>query len=131
MYGISAVARSVSNCSVHFVQPYDMTEEIDGLQVSGYLVAEITASRIPDKLRLIDEISRSLKFPEYCGRNLDALEDCLRDLDDRYSGYLLLIRESEDFWSTNTNLAMTLTSIWLNCSDYWIELDKPFNLFFC
>lgn len=29
---------------------------------------------------LFDEISRSLSFPDYCGRNWDAIEECIRDL---------------------------------------------------
>lgn len=131
MHSISSVVMNVSRCSVHFIHPHDMIEDIGYLKSTGYLVAEIVVSGDLDKSELIDRLYVSMQFPEYCGRNFDAVEDCLRDLDRRFSGYVLLVHESDDFWVMNTDLAMTVTSIWLSCSDYWTALGRPFHLIFC
>lgn len=50
-----------------------------GPEDSPSLVAEIPAD-IKTKEALLDELYRTLRFPDYFGHNWDALEDCIRDL---------------------------------------------------
>jgi RNAse (barnase) inhibitor barstar len=40
----------------------------------------LDGSRMRDKRRMLDGIATALSFPEWSGRNLDALYDCLTDL---------------------------------------------------
>lgn len=44
-----------------------------------------------------DEISRAFRFPDYFGRNLDALYDCLTELQGTEENYLLTITDFEYF----------------------------------
>lgn len=44
-----------------------------------------------------DEISRAFRFPDYFGRNLDALYDCLTELHGTEENYLLTITDFEYF----------------------------------
>lgn len=44
----------------------------------------LDCSKITDKASFHDEISAALSFPDYYGRNLDALYDCLAELSDRH-----------------------------------------------
>ena len=41
-------------------------------------------SKITDKASFHDEISSALSFPDYYGKNLDALYDCLTELSDQH-----------------------------------------------
>ena len=43
---------------------------------------ELIASRLTDKSILHDVLIRELELPEWYGRNLDALHDCLTQLQD-------------------------------------------------
>lgn len=48
------------------------------LGIAGWRIAELTEST--SKEAFFREIAVALEFPEYFGRNLDALWDCLTDL---------------------------------------------------
>jgi RNAse (barnase) inhibitor barstar len=52
----------------------------DNLAESGWLVARCNADATSDKSSLIEAIAQGLSFPEWTGRNLDALYDALKDL---------------------------------------------------
>ncbi|AHH95043.1 barstar family protein [Kutzneria albida] len=41
---------------------------------------ELRGGELRDKLSALDAIAAALEFPDYFGRNLDALHDCLTDL---------------------------------------------------
>ena len=43
---------------------------------------ELIASQLADQEALHDVLTRELELPEWYGRNLDALHDCLTDLKD-------------------------------------------------
>jgi RNAse (barnase) inhibitor barstar len=52
-----------------------------GEKVDAQVVAIATVpSGVSTKDALFDALSSGLSFPEYFGRNFDALEECLRDL---------------------------------------------------
>ena len=59
---------------------------------------------------LYDEIAAALQFPYYFGENLDALDECLRDLPEWLpaSGYLLIIRDAVAVLSEATDPARAL-----------------------
>lgn len=59
----------------------------------GHLVARVDGRRAPDKAALLAQVAAALHFPDYFGGNLDALDECLRDLGDfaPAPGYLVLI----------------------------------------
>lgn len=44
-------------------------------------VRRLSGTRMADLASLYDEASAALQFPGYFGRNLDAFDECLRDLD--------------------------------------------------
>ena len=46
------------------------------------LVARLDGRRLPDKAAFLAALAAGLRFPDYFGGNLDALEECLGDLPD-------------------------------------------------
>ncbi|WP_331722981.1 barstar family protein [Nocardia sp. NBC_00511] len=73
--------RLLSNTSVHlYFRPQVLHQTVAKLRRAGYHVAEADASRwlcLPD---MHADLSRMFHFPGYYGRNLDAFNDCLRDV---------------------------------------------------
>lgn len=62
-------------------------EVLDALQGSGYAIA-----RVDLRQPVFDAFSRALGFPDWFGRNWDALHDCLGDLSWLEApGYVLLM----------------------------------------
>lgn len=56
----------------------------------------LSAGRMTTQARLFDEIAQTLRFPSYFGRNWDALDECLHDLDWlRAPSYALIITDAE------------------------------------
>lgn len=50
-------------------------------ELAGWRLAHLDGWRHPTLDGAYDELAAQLDFPDYFGRNLDALLDCLRDLD--------------------------------------------------
>ena len=55
-------------------------EALSELRNLGYKVITLESEVFPDVEALLVAIGRALNFPDYFGRNLDALNDCLRDV---------------------------------------------------
>jgi len=53
---------------------------LDATRESDLLVSRIDLAGVVEKEALFDRIAAALRFPEWFGRNWDALLDCLRDL---------------------------------------------------
>ena len=45
-------------------------------------VVVLDGSHIESKLEFLDAVAAALSFPDYFGRNWDALDECLRDVTD-------------------------------------------------
>lgn len=52
----------------------------DEATARGAYVHTLSGPGLRDKLAVLDAIAGALQFPEWFGRNLDALYDCLTDL---------------------------------------------------
>jgi RNAse (barnase) inhibitor barstar len=58
--------------------------------------AHVMAGRPVDKMSTLDAIAAALSFPEWFGRNLDALYDCLTDLSWLPGGEHVLVWSGSD-----------------------------------
>ena len=65
-----------------FHDPAILTRTVAWLREHGYRVVTVDASEWRSEADLHDGLARALEFPDYYGANLDALNDCLRDIAD-------------------------------------------------
>ena len=90
-------------------------EVLDALRGSGLALA-----RVDLREPVFDAFSRALGFPDWFGRNWDALEDCLTDLSWRPAeGYVLLL-EGADAASG------VLLEVLEAAAEFWAGQGKPF-----
>lgn len=69
---------------------------LDATAGSGLEVARIDLTGVSEKSVLLDRISAALRFPDWFGRNWDALADCLRDLSwSKARGHVLLFENTK------------------------------------
>lgn len=77
------------------------TELLAELRREGWLVGRVGPAA--DRRELLTAIGETLHFPAYYGHNLDALDECLRDLDRPvalvWSGWQQLVRTDPRTWS--------------------------------
>ena len=63
-----------------FWQPSILAVTVDWLGQHGYDVVSFDAGSWPSSEEMFDDLANGLSFPDYFGRNLDAFNDCMRDV---------------------------------------------------
>ena len=93
------------------------------LQAQGWKVGIVSGA--PTKAEALDAIGKALDFPSYYGKNLDALTDCLRDLE----------APTALIWVGWEPFAVQAASDWGKLvtvlSDRVAEEGTPFSALFC
>lgn len=75
----------------------------ENITESEYFIAVIHGSRNHTLKSFVEKIGKAFKFPSYYGKNMDALDECINDLEwIQQPNYLLLIKGSKDFLSKET-----------------------------
>lgn len=73
-----------------------LEEDLRWLAANHYAIDRLDASSWLTKEDALDALAAQLAFPDYFGRNLDALNDCLRDLDVPDAGGRCVVFERYD-----------------------------------
>lgn len=92
----------------------------------GWLGFHVDGREIYNKESLLERFATALSFPDYFGRNWDALEDCLTDLMWLPApGYVLLYDHVSYFSANNPNDWSVARSILVDSVRYWHSKRKP------
>jgi RNAse (barnase) inhibitor barstar len=75
---------------------------------------------------LLDEFARGLEFPEYFGKNWDALEDCLTDLEWLSAeAFVLIIMNADQLLKKHQAEMKTFAGILASAAGRWVAADPP------
>jgi RNAse (barnase) inhibitor barstar len=84
MSGLAAVLAGRHDPGVYrWHAAFEADEVRHAVEHAGWRFGYVDGWRHQDKREVLTAIGQALAFPDYYGRNLDALNDCLRDLDGR------------------------------------------------
>jgi len=123
-----AELKKPSVVAVHFVLPDDIDAHLGQL---GLEVMETSIASVNSDKELFTVISTAMRFPDYFGNNWDALDECLGDMDWLPShGYLLILYDAAQAWSTNPYVLGKLVTAWLEAAEFWANEEIPFHLVF-
>lgn len=79
---------------------------------------EIDGSALRDKMSALDAIAAAMDFPDYFGRNLDALHDCLLDLSWLPEGeHVLVWRDSHVLRDADQRAYLGIRSVLSDAAD--------------
>lgn len=93
-------------------RPAYLDADVEWLTTHGYRVHRWDASAWSSVEQMHDDLARELAFPDYYGRNLDALNDCLRDLKmPREGGVALVLRRFDAFALREPRVAEAILDI--------------------
>lgn len=122
------VAGPESAC-VHFASEGPSEDE---LTERGIALVRLHAERVSGKDDLIRNLAVGFSFPGYFGGNWDAVDECLRDLEDWLpaQGYVLVVSGAEELWRREPRFAGRLIESWLAAAEHWTGCGKPFHLVF-
>jgi len=91
---------------------------------------KINGSSISSEEELFDHLSFELHFPDYFGRNWNALLDCLRDLDSWIpaKGYVLLYKNPKKLMTKSLADFKIFLEIVEEASEFWNSQGVRFLL---
>ena len=109
----------------------DPNEIEQAAKAAGLIVVRIDLHRVAGKAGFLGRAARALKFPEWFGKNWDALNDCLTDLSWlKGKGWVIIFENSKGFAERNPQLFQKAVEVFQAASDYWRRAGKPFWVFF-
>ena len=122
---MSKLLQRLSDASKSGVYRAPHTEAIlEATQGSALRVSRIDLKDVSGKDALLTRMSGALQFPDWFGRNWDALEDCLADLTwSAATGHVLLIEGAADLPADECGI---LVDILASAAASWAERKRPF-----
>src|SRR5262245_61865038 len=126
------LARADWRC-IHFAGAKDLTDDLRRELAERRIAAfELDAAAIGGKRALMEALAAALRFPDYFGKNWDAVTDCLRDLPDEFpgAGHVLFIRNGFRLWQAVPAEAAKLMEVWLSVAGEASQNDIALHLVF-
>jgi RNAse (barnase) inhibitor barstar len=116
---------------LHFITPDEEPVARAGLEERGIAVFEACGVAIKNADDLLDTLAQAMQFPEYFGRNWDALDECLRDMSWLPArGYVLFLHDARRLWQQASDVAGQFVETWLFTAEEWSRSGIPFHLVF-
>ena len=80
-----------------------------------------------DKADFLEHMARAMGFPQWFGRNWDALADCLKDLSWLPGkGWVVVLEKSKHFGAGHSHEFQEAMDLMGEIADYWRAQNKPF-----
>ncbi len=131
------LARPAWDC-VHFVSPAEAAEARRLLAdrpgftwavvPAGAVASAESGAAVDAKAALLDAVAAALGFPAYFGRNWDALDECLRDLEG--PGVALAVEGAAELWAGAPGVVGKLVESWLFAAGEQARDDVALHLLF-
>ena len=92
----------------------------------GLFVAWVDGKRVTTKEEFLTEVAQALKFPGYYGRNWDAFDECIRDLEWLPArGYVLVLDEYGWFAQRDAESWEIALAILKEAAKTWVWTTTP------
>jgi hypothetical protein len=128
----AALAQASWSC-VHFAPAAERGAILAG--AGRARVAALDGGGVRGEADLLDRLAAAFDAPPYFGRNWDALDEVLRDLDwlpaaAAGAGHVLLVERAAALWREQGRAAGRLVEAWLGAAEAWAGDGLPFHLVF-
>jgi hypothetical protein len=103
---------------------------IDGPEISAsgrQQTFHIDLSNAHSKSALIEAIRVGMGLPDYCGTNWDALEECLRDLEED-KDWFLIFENADELLQLPTSQLSAFLSILSDTAEFWKSEGRSFRI---
>jgi RNAse (barnase) inhibitor barstar len=110
-----------------YLNQYILADDITWLKAHGYLIDSFDCALWSDESKMYKEFAQKLAFPSYYGENLDALNDCLCDIEvPEQSGRVLVFYKFDVFNANFPKVAWNLLDIIEHNSRFYLLNGKRF-----
>lgn len=90
-----------------------LQEDIEWFKKENYAVVDFDCKTWTDENKMHKQLKQKLRFPNYCGENFNALNDCLSDLEIVDAGQIVVFRHLDN---CDIKLAHILLNVFANNS---------------
>lgn len=119
--------RDISRSGVFHAPKRGMREVLAAAETAGLAVIRIDLATASNKKELFERLATALAFPDWFGRNWDALADCLGDLSWlQADGYLILLDHCDGFRARHGADFATALQVFAAAADAWRDARVPF-----
>ncbi len=128
MENLTRLINDTDASGVYFLEGYPTSEELEELARSESLAFFlIPGEDVTDKDQFLGRCAEALYFPDYFGKNWDALDDCLTDMSwHEAGGYLILFRNCDAFAVESPEDFETALQVFNDSAEFWREQGKLF-----
>ena len=116
---------------IHFPERDPISKDVgQALSKQGVRVFEADMGFLSSHLEIFDRVAEAMDFPDYFGRNLDALEECLKDLSwvSSFRGVVLVLHANDAPWQRFPRQVGCFLEAWLSCAQEWARNQVSFHL---
>lgn len=117
---------NLTKAHVHFVHSVDFDTKAIDIKIMKASIGHIECDR-----DIFSVIANAMNFPSYFGKNWDAFDECIEDMDWLPAkGYILILNEASKAFEAAPETIRKLIVSWSDAGEYWTENNKPFHLIF-
>jgi RNAse (barnase) inhibitor barstar len=125
-----AVLGDAAKAGVYHMPQTDPAPLVAAAKANGFAVFGIDLSHARNKAEMLDAIAKAMSFPDWFGRNFDALADCLNDLGWLTAdGYFILLQHCDGIHGHAESDFVSTLQIFEQAADEWREQGIPFWCF--
>ena len=100
-------------------------------KAAGLFVVRVDLAHLGSKTGFLGRAAKALKFPEWFGKNWDALNDCLTDLSWLHgNGWVIIFENGKALAERKPQVFQNAVEVFQSASDHWRRAGKPFWVFF-
>ncbi|XGV98390.1 MAG: barstar family protein [Leptolyngbya sp. BL-A-14] len=127
-----AVLRGEGSPGLYTLETPISTDDLVTLsQKHGAHLFCLNGAGINNKSEFLHAIASAMSFPDYFGKNWDALDDCLTDLDWLEGDRLVLLYDQPDrFAQADPSEWQVALDILRSTVEYWRTNNRSFSVFF-
>lgn len=128
---------ALSNIPPHAVLPlgaYDGDSLKRAAERADQRLLAVDLSGATDRDSVMGAIAEAFALPPYFGRNLDALYDCVTDLqplaDAEHPGFLVILQNLPDTRNFGRDQRNALLDVFRDAADFFYDRDTAFRVFY-
>ncbi len=131
------MTKAFSNIPAHAVLPlgaYDLDELRKSARRADQRLLHVDLSAAGSKEEVLDAIAAAFDLPAHFGRNLDALYDCVTDLEPLpgadQPGFLVVLEKLPDAGRLGVEDRSKLLDVFRDAAEFYFDRDTAFRVFY-